>query len=782
MIKKKSKRDRSQTLGNSSAQNNDQQFVFIVDSNYQIKEMVLNSQQEIFSSLYSYKNKSIFDAMEFLNLDKEYVSALLEQAKKHLFQHTRLADLYSNYQYSLSLTYVDPNFCLIFNLAENSNDSLHSYFNSIINSLPGAIYWKDREGHYLGCNQFVAQMAGFDKPEQIIGKTDFDLCWSEFATDWRILDLQVMRDGKPIKKEEIAKLADGRLITELTIKHPLYNQQNEIVGIIGTSMDISEQKKLQKDLMEAHQQAEAANQAKTEFLENMSHDIRTPVTGVIGLSEILEKALVDPIHKEDAHLLYESGNQLLNMLNEILDDVQAGNSNQLDIQEETFDLRQCLDNLIKLEAPTVTAKNLSLKAQVDPAVPTLIVNDRKKIHHILLNLLGNAIKFTNQGGITLQVRNLKTKGLETTLEFTVSDTGIGIPEDQQAKVFERFFRANPSSKGVYKGYGLGLHIVQSYIALLGGTIRLKSKEGIGTSISFDLVCKIGKQEDLPRVVIKESSAKNLKSSPKEESLHFLLVEDNVIALKVLESMLENQGHRFISATSGEEALELVKLNCFDLIITDIGLPGMSGTELANHIRHEERSRNCRPTPIVGLTGHAPESARPECLNSGMNEVFRKPINSNSLQVMIEQYALINKLKLPAKTQIGESGAQEDRLPELDSFELFDPQDGLKYTNDLILLASVLNTYLSPVVQDDVQKMVEFYELEKWDKIDQLAHRIKAGVACLGTIRLQKACAYIEHYYKTKQKDLLEASYHQFLSVNKATIAAVIHWLQESLKH
>ena len=276
---------------------------------------------------------------------------------------------------------------------------------------------------------------------------------------------------------------------------------------------------------------------------------------------------------------------------------------------------------------------MELKANIASTVPRYIRSDRNKIYRTLLNLLGNAIKFTQSGSITLGLECLHIDSTKAHLKFSVSDTGIGIPEEAQAQVFNRFFKVSSSYKGVYNGHGLGLHIAQSYVELLGGHITLTSKEGLGSTFNFDLECELGFIQ--PKVVNNE-----LKANPLLElsgnDLHLLLVEDNLIALKTLEFLLGQKGHTFDSASTGEEALALFQKKHFDLLIMDLGLPDITGTTLSQHIRSHEKSLNKSFTPIIGLTGHNQEATREECINCGMNEVFTKPAQIESLESCIQK--------------------------------------------------------------------------------------------------------------------------------------------------
>ncbi|MBA4260197.1 MAG: hybrid sensor histidine kinase/response regulator, partial [Chitinophaga sp.] len=306
-------------------------------------------------------------------------------------------------------------------------EAIHN-LETLIENMPCNVYWMDKNCLMVGCNQNVLNMLQMRKND-FIGKSYEELStlcrWPEgLALKLKNDDLTVLNTGNPILDVEDPPIPNqnGSFFYFLTSRVPLYSQNGEIIGVAGISTDISALKHAQK-------QAEAANLAKTEFIANMSHDIRTPLTGVIGLSEILEQSLQHPEEKEKAHLLHGSGEELLHMLNDILDDIRAGNLRETDLNNHAFDLHQCIANLIRLESPATRLKGLALKTDITPAVPRYIHSDRNKIHRILLNLMGNAIKFTQSGCITLGVDCLHCDDKEAHLKFSVSDTGIGIPEE-----------------------------------------------------------------------------------------------------------------------------------------------------------------------------------------------------------------------------------------------------------------------------------------------------------------------------------------------------------------
>lgn len=679
---------------------------------------------------------------------------------------------------------------------KNTLDKDKVYLNRIIENLPELVYWKDSKGVYQGCNQHVAELLNLNTPAEIIGRTDYDFGWSKERIKWlREVDASIIQKGICSIAEDAIPINNSTKIY-LTSKTPLYNKEGEIIGVLGISTDITERKKMEEDLKIAKETAEAASHAKSEFIANMSHDIRTPLAGVIGISEILESTLNDPEQKEEAHMLYNSGEELLSMLNDILNDVSVGNMDSTDIHLDTFDLYQCMEDLVKLERPTTTLKHLGLYVDIDKDVPRYIISDRNKIHRILLNLLGNAIKFTPAGHITIQVTCLKSHDNDTQLQFSVTDTGIGIPKGIQGKVFDRFFRATPSYKGIYKGYGLGLHIVRSYVELLGGKIRLTSEEGVGTTVYFDLPCRKGAGEKIknqpPLELLNASSTPaSLPSSSlslpneNENTAHLLLVEDNQLALKVLETMVSKNGYRFKSVSTGEDALELAKTIPFDLIITDIGLPGISGNEFVVEVRAWEKEHAQKPIPIIGLTGHTNRVVQAECLKAGMNEVFSKPITLHLIQNIANQYLLRpseeakNTKAISTKNLGAEFSKTEKELIKLENFPIFDPQIALKHLGgNLTLLNELIKGFISEEKQEDIYQMEKAYATKNWSEIEKFAHKLKGGAIYLGISRLELACQYLERYYKADNKAFLEQLYHQLLAVNQETIHTLRQWLAE----
>ena len=681
-------------------------------------------------------------------------------------------------------------------LEEKTNRNQIFHLQTLIEHMPCNVYWVDKECKMIGCNKNVLSMLGMTLDE-FQGKTYEELSkickWPKgLAKKLKNDDLSVMTSGIPIFGVEDPPLPhiDGGFSNFLSSRVPLKNNDGQIIGIAGISVDITA-------LKEAREKAEAANLAKTEFIANMSHDIRTPLTGVIGMSEILELKLDDPEQKEQAHIIHDGGQELLLMLNGILDDIRAGGIHEEHIHPELFDLYSCIDDLVKLERPTTTAKNLGFLVDIDPKIPRKIINDRKKIHRILLNLLGNAIKFTSSGQITIQIKCLKITSNDVKLRFSVIDTGIGIPKDKQDKVFERFFRVTPSYKGLYKGHGLGLHIAQSYAELLGGKIALSSKEGVGSTFYFDIWSQIANDNEEILPSEKKPIEKIASPQPIEAPIiktnelpltapYFLLVEDDSTALKVLQSIVSNAGCRHLSVMNGEDALELIKTKTFDLILTDIGLPGISGIELSARIRAWENENHKKQQPIIGLSGHARDEMLDECLSAGMNDVFTKPANINTIHCLINTFLSEKCTKEPIEENQSHSKAKsslgrdlpnsEAELFELNQYPLFDHEAALTHINDVSTLLNLLKSFLLDTSQEDIKNMKKAYKIKDWSKVESLAHKIKGGTVYLGASRLSYACQYLERYYKANHRALLEELYQQIQKVYTETCKEIKAWL------
>ncbi len=649
-----------------------------------------------------------------------------------------------------------------------------TYYENILALMPGCVYWLDRNNVYLGCNDIQAEQVMLSSRHEIVGKNTNDLLlYVGQASGVDKLNNQVMETGVPHTEIERGTMPDGERVY-FSQKVPLRDEHNEIIGLLGISIDITELKKTEAALIIAKERAEAANRAKTEFIANMSHDIRTPLSGVVGMSQLLEDRLKHPEHKQFAHWINQSGEQLLSLLNSIMDVVSAENISECDIKEEAFDLRQCINDIVQLERPTTILKKIELNVEIDERAPQYIVTDPVKLHRVLLNLVGNAIKFTQAGFIKIDVKLVDFNGEQTYLQFQVIDTGIGISLDHHDKVFDRFYRASASYEGIYPGYGVGLHIAQSYVKLLGGELNFTSQPGMGSTFYFDLPVSVAEVDEIAGEsnLLNELNSKFDMFNCDEDRPHILLVEDNAIALRMLELIVSQAGCRYTSAVNGENALKLAKSMDFNLIITDIGLPGISGYELTHSIRKWEADEDRSAIPIFGLTAHA--HAKNECLKSGMNDVFCKPLSLQMMTSILHQFILFNDdQSWPAGECRHGLPSDDSQLFVLGQFPLLDLEHAAERIGNKAVLLDMLQLMVTQEIPNDEQALRDAYALRDWSAIEKLAHKMKGGAVYCGTFKMQYACQYLERYRKTGRTVLLEQLYQQLLGVLEETRAVII---------
>jgi two-component system aerobic respiration control sensor histidine kinase ArcB len=667
------------------------------------------------------------------------------------------------------------------------------FLEALINEIPAAIFWKDKNSIFLGCNEHFAKFGSLSSPNEIIGKTDFDLPWGKTEAELYIKDDKEVMESKKAKLniEETQTLSNKKTITLLTNKIPLIiKETQEVVGVLGIYFDISSRKEMENHLEEAKNLAEAANQAKTEFLENMRHDIRTPLTGIVGFAEII-KMESDNLHiKEYAENLVVSSYALLDLLSEVLEAARVS-SGEIPKLTKKFNLQKSLQQIIDLHRAKAAQKNLSLSLDIDKSLPTFVIGDNVRIHRIILELISNALNFTDQGFVKLSVTLALRKDEKLILKLIVEDSGIGIPKEKQQDIYVQFKRLTPSYQGIYKGAGLGLYVIKNFIDDLGGEIYVESEPGKGSRFTCLLSLKeplldndFGIEEDIDTTLDKQyetTYAQEIKPPCMEtvkRAHHVLVVEDNPIAQKVAQSILNQMQCSSDTAENGKRALDLWKSNTYDLILMDIGLPDMDGYEITRHIRLQELTKNMH-VPIIALTAHAGDENKKRCIDAGMNAVLTKPLTAKSCADIVDAFIPgRQKDTAPASVPILGVGLPdtEAELFHLDAYPLLDINAGIKSTTSKEMLTEMLKLLAEGELQIDVILLKEAFAQNNEEKVQDLAHKIKGGAVYVGTIRMKMACQYLERYWKAGHRELFGKLYEQTISVIEDTIMEINQWL------
>lgn len=668
----------------------------------------------------------------------------------------------------------------------------------IIDTIDASIFWKDLNGRYLGCNQYMVHMSGFKNKADVIGKKDCEMPWFKIADKLEAIDKSVLKTGIFVG-EETPLIATSKKMVFHTKKTILYDQNKQIAGIIGISIDITERKKAenllkkkQSQLLAEIKKAESANQAKTEFLNNMRHDIRTPLSGIVGFSEILKSETKELHIKEYADNLVASSHALLHLMDEVLEAVRVS-SGEIPKFKRKFNLAETLKHVVALNKAKACEKRLDLSLSMDSNLPHFVIGDKIRIHRIVLELVSNALNFTDDGYVRIEVRLAKKKGRQLVIQLIVSDTGIGIPKDKQQEIYLQFKRLTPSYQGIYKGAGLGLYVVKQFIDELDGEIYVESAPRKGTVFT----CIIPLQEPWLDDASGVDSAQNLKNekpymaaimqdvSTRESSKSMpanklLVVEDNFIAQTVAKTLLNNMDCEVDIAANGVDALLLYEKNHYDLIFMDIGLgEGMDGYAVAHHIRNHETST--QHIPIIALTAHANDESKQRCIEAGMDAVLTKPLTQTHAADILKTF-VPSRHELAAKTCTNlrrDLPDKNEEMFQLNQFVILDIDEALKNCSSKDILIELLKIMIEELPVD-LEAMKSAYSVGDYSLVEKIAHKIKGGAMYVGATRVKYACQYVERYWKSQERVLFDSLYHQAVNTIEETCIFIHGWLENQV--
>lgn len=499
--------------------------------------------------------------------------------------------------------------------------NIYSYLEGIIAAVPGFVYWMNREGIYLGCNDNMATLYNLKSRKDIIGKTYEDLYNKKTGDGYRKIDTQVMFTGKPITIAETLYALDGTICVYLSSKVALRDKFGNVIGLLGNSIDITAQKQNEQFLKEAKERAEAANLAKSEFLSVISHEFRIPLTGILGMAQLIQMQNLKPEkQKEYVQHISTAGAHLLNLINDTLDFAKL-EANKFELALAPMDLHALIEEIFTMLRPLAKAKALELLIHFEPDVPHLIWGDKRVLRQIIINLLGNAIKFTEMGNVSIRVECIEQTSDFATLVISVIDTGIGIPEEKQGMIFDHFSQVDASHSRRYGGAGLGLTITKQLVELMSGTISVTSQIAKGST--FRCVIKFALQ--------KEASAQTPWMAY-ESTVRILIVDDTPRG-NVIQRQLSPSNSQVISSNEAFSTLlaSYQLSDPYDIVIIDQRLENIDPCELARLIlQHDELYQPM----LVILIDNGSVNTKNFVKAAGFFECLTKPIQPFALQVAL----------------------------------------------------------------------------------------------------------------------------------------------------
>jgi PAS domain S-box-containing protein len=499
------------------------------------------------------------------------------------------------------------------------------YTRSLIESNIDALMTTDPAGIITDVNKQMEALTGCTRDE-LIGAP-----FKGFFTDPERAEAGirlVLAQKKLTDYELTARARDGKETVVSCNATTFYDRERTLQGVFAAARDVTERKAFEAELLQAKAMAESASQTKSDFLASMSHEIRTPMNAIVGIAHLLAQTPLSPVQDKYVQIFRRAGDNLLHIVNDILD-LSKVEASQLELEQTPFSLRDLLSKVTEMVAVRANEKGLVLACEVAPGVPTDLVGDPTRLRQVLMNLLGNAVKFTESGKVALRVAaESDTPGA---LRFTISDTGIGIPGGKLAAVFERFTQADSSTTRSYGGSGLGLTISKSLVELMGGRIWVESELGKGSVFSFVVPLTVWTGPP-PRALVASDTAHELALP----ALRILLAEDSTDNRTITMAYLQDTPYQVDIAENGAIACEKFAAGNYDLVLMDRQMPIMDGLAATRAIRRWEVANDRAPTPIIALTAAALKGDREKCLAAGCTAFLTKPIKQEVLLQAIKE--------------------------------------------------------------------------------------------------------------------------------------------------
>ena len=622
---------------------------------------------------------------------------------------------------------------------------------TFIDNVPDGMFVKDIEGKFIVVNSALAYWSGVKTPEEMVGKTDFDFYPEELARAFQEDDKKVVDSGRPVfdREETVWSFVTREVRHALTTKVPLFDRDGRVIGVAGIGRNITERKKATDALLSSNRQlekaitlagqmamrAEQASNAKSEFLANMSHEIRTPMNAIIGMAGLMLDTELTEEQRQYAETVHESGESLLALINDLLEFSKI-EAKKLELETVAFDLGVVLDHIASVFTSRAHAKGLQLLIHVDAEVPALLQGDVGRLRQILLNLVGNAIKFTDKGEVTVRVQLVETGKSASVLRFSVRDTGIGIAEEKRNLLFEKFSQLEASTARKFGGTGLGLAISKQLVEMMDGTIDVTSRPGEGSEFWFTVRLGNGTLSGKASAEERQRESTHVSLLPfRGVNARILLAEDNVTNQKVALAILKKLALRADGVADGAEAIKALELIPYDLVLMDVRMPVMDGIEATRQIRDPQSGVLNHDIPIIAMTANVLASDREKCVAAGMNGFVAKPVSPAELRMAIEE--LLRPMQEAAQEKLKAAAANEKQTPIYDRAGVEE-----RLMGDHELIAAVTDAFI-----EDMPRQFELLKklLPTGDAAEagRLLHAIKGAAANTGGERLREVAIGME---------------------------------------
>jgi len=612
-------------------------------------------------------------------------------------------------------------------------------FRDVFTASPFAIVITDlKTGKIQSINEEFTFMFGFTEKD-VKGYSMVDL--GALSQEDRTMIIEDVRvNGTSRNKEFQFRTKSGDIIT--TLFSNIILDIDETPSILALFSNITELKKLQHELVTAKELAEKSVREKDVFLANMSHEIRTPMNAIIGFSDLLKSTSLEDEQKDFLNVISNAGENLLVIINDILDfsKIESGN---LTMEKRPLNLKVLLEYTKKLLLLKADEKQIGLNFYYESDLPEFIIGDQVRLNQILINLIGNAIKFTEEGKVEVRTRTVSKNGNECTLEISVKDTGIGIPEDKLETIFERFKQGDDNTTRKYGGTGLGLSITKRLIELCGGQIKLNSKIGVGSEFIIQIPFEMAQK-------VTDADITSEAQIDKICGLNILIVEDNELNQKLAIRILK-KANTVSLAVNGQEAIDRVKYQQFDIILMDLQMPVMDGYTATKYIREVLKNT----TPIIALTAHSIGEEKGKSLEYGINEYLSKPYKAHELLQKIQnqiQAGKENNSKI--KIEIKEEAPIDEKNNKLYDLSLIQENSD----NDKEFIQESISIFLRDM-SNNIDVLKNSLLEEKYEDIRKLAHKMKSSLSLFKADKAVELCKKIE---ASSEDNVIASSIHELI--------------------